>query len=131
MRGTTQKFSTVPGGDCAHEKLGKPLDWMLEKDFRSYRSNAKQVSSWKRQNDVDYAMIESFHSVGWSMTIQDAKWMLDKLAIFGVNLYNFHAYYYTIDGITKHDAPPSQFLQNPYWKYYRQLGDYVGRWALG
>lgn len=127
MRGTTQKFSTVPGGDCAHEKLGKPLDWMLEKDFRSYRSNAKQVSSWKRQNDVDYAMIESFHSVGWSMTIQDAKWMLDKLAIFGVNLYNFHAYYYTIDGITKHDAPPSQFLQNPYWKYYRQLGDYVGR----
>lgn len=127
MRGTTQRFSTVPGGDCAHEKLGKPLDWMLEKDFKSYRSNAKQVSSWKRQNDVDYAMIESFHSVGWSMTIQDAKWMLDKLAIFGVNLYNFHAYYYTIDGITKHDAPPSQFLQNPYWKYYRQLGDYVGR----
>ncbi len=127
MRGTTQKFSTVPGGDCAHEKLGKPLDWMLDKDFKSYRSNAKQVSSWKRQNDVDYAMIESFHSVGWSMTIQDAKWMLDKLAIFGVNLYNFHAYYYTIDGITKHDAPPSQFLQNPYWRYYRKLGDYVGR----
>ncbi len=127
MRGTTQRYSTVPGGDCAHEKLGKPLDWMLDKDFKSYRSNAKQVSSWKRQNDVDYAMIESFHSVGWSMTIQDAKWMLDKLAIFGVNLYNFHAYYYTIDGITKHDAPPSQFLQNPYWKYYRKLGDYVGR----
>lgn len=127
MRGTTQLYSTVPGGDCAHEKLGKPLDWMLNKDFRSYRSNAKQVSSWKRQNNVDYAMIESFHSVGWSMTMQDAKWMLDKLAIFGVNLYNFHAYYYTIDGITKHDAPPSQFIQNPYWKHYRQLGDYVGR----
>lgn len=126
-RGTTQMYSTVPGGDCAHEKLGKPLDWMLNKDFPSYRSNAKQVSSWKRQNDVDYAMIESFHSVGWSMTMQDAKWMLDKLAIFGVNLYNFHAYYYTIDGITKHDAPPSQFLQNPYWKHYKTLGDYVGR----
>jgi len=126
-RGTTQMYSTVPGGDCAHEKLGKELDWMLSKDFRSYRSNAKQVSSWKRQNDVDYAMIESFHSVGWSMTIQDAKWMLDKLAIFGINLYNFHAYYYTIDGITKHDAPPSQFIQNPYWKHYKLLGDYVGR----
>lgn len=134
MRGTTQLYSTVPGGDCAHEKLGKELDWMLDKDFSNYRSNAKQVSSWKRQNNVDYAMIESFHSVGWSMTIQDAKWMLDKLAIFGVNLYNFHAYYYTIDGITKHDAPPSQFLQNPYWKHYRQLGDYVGRlgaWVTG
>lgn len=75
-------------------------------------------------------MIESFHSVGWTMTLQDAKWMIDRLGSSGINLYNFHAFYYTIQDITKHDAPPSQFLQNPYWKYYRKLADYVGRMGV-
>ncbi|MBP3543569.1 MAG: hypothetical protein J6J86_05030, partial [Lachnospiraceae bacterium] len=61
------------------------------------------------------------------MTLQDAKWMLDLLASMGINFYNVHAFYYTIDSITKHDAPPSQFLQNPYWKNYHILADYAGR----
>lgn len=72
-------------------------------------------------------MVESFHSVGWTMTLQDAKWMFDRLAASGINFYNVHAFYYTINSIVKHDAPPSQFLQNPYWKYYKKLADYTGR----
>lgn len=72
-------------------------------------------------------MIECFHSVGWSMTLQDAKWMIDRMAALGTNFYNFHAFFYTIGGLAKHDAPPSQFVQNPYWPYFRELGDYVGR----
>ena len=127
MRRSTQIYSTVPGGDCAHEKLGRSLDWTYERDLHSYRSCAMGVSSVSRQMNRDYAMIESFHSVGWSMTLQDAKWMLDLLASMGINFYNVHAFYYTIDSITKHDAPPSQFLQNPYWKNYHLLADYAGR----
>ena len=127
MRRSTQIFSTVPGGDCAHEKLGKSLDWTYENDLHSYRSCAMGVSSVARQMGREYAMIESFHSVGWSMTLQDAKWMLDLLASMGINFYNVHAFYYTMDSITKHDAPPSQFLQNPYWKNYHLLADYAGR----
>lgn len=98
--------------------------------IHNYRSNAKAVSSLARQLGKKYAMIESFHSVGWTMTLQDAKWMIDRLGSSGINLYNFHAFYYTIQDITKHDAPPSQFLQNPYWKYYRKLADYVGRMGV-
>lgn len=127
MRRSTQIYSHVPGGDCAHEKLGYSLDMTYEKDLHSYRSCAMGVSSVARQMGRDYAMIESFHSVGWSMTLQDAKWMLDLLASMGINFYNVHAFYYTIDSITKHDAPPSQFLQNPYWKNYHLLADYSGR----
>lgn len=127
MRHSTQKFSHIPGGDTAHEKLGKSLEWIYDEYIRNYRSNAKAVSSLARQLDRKYAMIESFHSVGWTMNMQDAKWMIDRLGSSGINLYNFHAFYYTIQDITKHDAPPSQFLQNPYWKDYRKLADYVGR----
>ena len=130
MRPGTQRYSDIIGGDTAHEKLGKPLEWIYDEYIRNYRSNAKAVSSLARQLDREYAMIESFHSVGWTMTIQDAKWMIDRLGGSGINLYNFHAFYYTIADITKHDAPPSQFLQNPYWKHYRKLADYVGRMGV-
>lgn len=127
MRGTTQIYSHVPGGDCCHEKIGKDLSSILDRDFLSYRANPIFISSLAKQRDRDFCLVEAFHSIGWSMTIQDAKWQLDRLAICGINFYNLHAFYYTTDGITKHDAPPSQFYQNPYWKYYRLLTDYSAR----
>lgn len=130
MRLGTQRYSDVIGGDTAHEKLGKSLEWIYDEYIPNYRSNARAVSSLARQLDRKYAMIESFHSVGWTMTLQDAKWMIDRLGGSGINLYNFHAFYYTIQDITKHDAPPSQFFQNPYWKHYRKLADYVGRMGV-
>lgn len=130
MRLGTQRFSDVIGGDTAHEKLGRSLEWIYDEYLRNYRSNSRSVSSLARQLNKKEAMIESFHSVGWSMTLQDAKWMIDRLGAEGINLYNFHAFYYTIQDITKHDAPPSQFLQNPYWKHYRKLADYVGRMGV-
>ena len=127
VRMTTQLYSHMPGGDSAHEKMGRPLSWILERYGQRLRDNPKMVSSLARQLGRSRNMIECFHSVGWSMTLQDAKWMIDRMAAMGTNFYNFHAFFYTIGGLTKHDAPPSQFLQNPYWKHFRQLGDYTGR----
>ncbi len=127
VRMSTQAYSHVPGGDSAHEKLGRSLQWILEKDATSLRANPKLISSLGNQLGRERALIECFHSIGWSMTLQDAKWMLDRLAAFGINFFNFHAFFYTLDGLKKHDAPPSQFLQNPYWEHFRLLGDYAGR----
>ncbi|UUZ89356.1 hypothetical protein LJK87_24680 [Paenibacillus sp. P25] len=127
VRHTTQLYSHVPGGDTAHEKLGRSLDWILNHQADSFRSNAKMVSSLARQLGRKRNLIECFHSVGWSMTLQDARWMIDRMAAQGTNFFNFHAFFYTVDGMTQHDAPPSQFLQNPYWPHFRKLGDYTGR----
>jgi hypothetical protein len=127
VRMTTQLYSHVPGGDSAHEKLGRSLEWILERYAYGFRYNPKMVSSIGNQLARERALIECFHSVGWSMTLQDAKWMIDRMAAMGINFYNFHAFFYTLDGITQHDAPPSQFLQNPYWQHFRHLGDYVKR----
>ncbi|SFL99420.1 hypothetical protein SAMN03159341_113125 [Paenibacillus sp. 1_12] len=127
MRMTTQLYSHVPGGDTAHEKLGRSLEWVLNRYGDNIRGNAKMVSSIARQLERERNLIECFHSVGWSMTLQDAKWMIDRMAAQGTNFFNPHAFFYTLDGLTKHDAPPSQFLQNPYWQHFRQLGDYTGR----
>jgi len=127
MRMTTQRYSHVPGGDSAHEKLGRSLDWILRRYALSFRDNPKMTSSIARQLGRERVLNESFHSVGWSMNLQDAKWMIDRLAALGTNFYNFHAFFYTIDGLTQHDAPPSQFYQNPYWRHFGQLGAYTAR----
>lgn len=127
VRMATQKFSHVPGGDSAHEKLGRSLRWILEQYMTKMRANPRMVSSLGRQLGRTRNLIECFHSVGWSMTLQDAKWMIDRMAAMGTNFFNFHAFYYTMDGLAKHDAPPSQFFQNPYWEHFRALGDYTGR----
>ncbi|WP_282923711.1 glycosyl hydrolase [Mediterraneibacter massiliensis] len=127
MRLSTQRYSHIPGGDTAHEKAGRELEWIYEKYLCAFRYSANAVASLARQLGRKQCLIESFHSVGWTMTLQDAKWMLDRLAASGINLYVFHAFYYTIESIHKHDAPPSQFYQNPYWEHYRKLADYAAR----
>lgn len=127
MRMTTQLSSHIPGGDSAHEKIGRSLEWILDENAANLRADPKVTSSLANQLGTERAMIECFHSVGWSMTLQDAKWMLDRLAALGINFYVFHAFFSSIDGLRKHDAPPSQFLQNPYWSHFRQLADYAGR----
>ena len=130
MRLSTQRYSHIPGGDTAHEKAGRELEWIYDKYLCAFRYSANAVASLARQLGRKQCLIESFHSVGWTMTLQDAKWMLDRLAASSINLYVFHAFYYTIDSITKHDAPPSQFYQNPYWEYYRKLADYAARLSV-
>ncbi|MBM7573465.1 glycosyl hydrolase [Aquibacillus albus] len=127
VRMSAQLYSHVPGGDSAHEKLGRSLDWVLRKYFYSFRANPKMTSALSNQLGRERALIECFHSVGWSMTLQDAKWMIDRMAALGINFFNFHAFFYTLDAMVKHDAPPSHFLQNPYWKHFRKLGDYTAR----
>lgn len=127
MRMTTQLSSHIPGGDSAHEKVGRALDWIVDHNATSLRADPKIASSLASQLGVERAMVECFHSVGWSMTLQDAKWMLDRLAASGINFFVFHAFFSSIDGLRKHDAPPSQFFQNPYWPHFRQLADYAGR----
>jgi hypothetical protein len=129
MRITTQRYSTMPGGDSAHEKAGRSLSWILQHNATSLRADPKVASSLAHQLGAERAMIECFHSVGWSMTLQDAKWMLDRLAALGINFFVFHAFFYSISGLRKHDAPPSQFWQNPYWLHFHHLADYAARLA--
>ena len=127
MRRSTQIYSSVPGGDACHDKLGVSLEEVYDKYLINYRSCAPGIASLARQTGKETAMVECFHSIGWSMTIQDAKWMIDWMAAMGIGFYTPHAFYYTTDSITKYDAPPSQFFQNPYWEHYSILTDYAGR----
>ena len=121
LRSTQLEYMDIPGIDAGHLKVGAevPLGSL------NYRSNPKLVSSAAHFLHKPEVLCEAFHSIGWDMTIQDMKWITDWLAVQGINLIVPHGFFYTTDGLTKHDAPPSSFWQNPYWEHYDQLAQYT------
>ena len=127
VRMSNQMYSHVPGGDPCHDKLGYPFSAVIDRDFHVMRQNPRVISAMARQFGRRDSVVEAFHSLGWTATLQDMKWQIDRQTLMGISLHNFHAFYYTMNGITKHDAPPSQFIQNPYWEYYGIFAGYCGR----
>jgi hypothetical protein len=128
-RNVVQRYSDIPGIDPGHDKVGTPLDDILARELGSYRGNLTFPASLASQTGRKRVLDELFHSVGWSLTLQDMKAMLDRAAGRGANLFAFHAFCYTIGGLRKWDAPPSEFEQNPYWQYFSLLSNYAGRLA--
>ncbi|HVB97339.1 MAG TPA: glycosyl hydrolase, partial [Chloroflexota bacterium] len=126
-RNLVQRYADIGGNDPGHEKVGLPLEEIRTPPRPRYRVNPRFAASLAAQVGRNRVLDESFHSAGWSLTLQDMKAMVDRLAAQGANLFVFHAFFYTVDGLRKWDAPPSQFLQNPYWPHFPRFTDYVGR----
>ncbi len=127
FRNAHQNDIHIPGTSGGREKVGASEIRGWENHAAVFRWNPKFPSSLMHQRDKQRVFNTCFHGTGWSLTLQDMKWTIDRLGALGCNLFNFHAFFYTLDGLRKHDAPPSQFHQNPYWKHFRLLADYVGR----
>lgn len=123
LRSKELEFIDCPGIDAGHQKVGeKPLTAPPK-----YRANAKMAASAKHFYDKEAVLCEAFHSIGWGMTLQDMKWTLDWLAVQGIDWFVIHAFFYTTDGLKKHDAPPSAFYQMPWWKDMHLLSSYADR----
>ena len=123
MRSRQLKYFDIPGIDAGHQKVGSiPLI-----ASPNYRANGKMAGSAAHFYKKPGALCECFHSIGWGMTLQDMKWVFDWLALQGICWFVPHAFFYTTDGLTKHDAPPSSFYQNPNWRYTGLLSDYAGK----
>ncbi len=123
LRSKELEFVHVPGTDSGHAKVGAKVEPLPGK----YRANGKIISSAAHFYNKPAALCEAFHSIGWGMTIQDMKWIFDWLAMTGVDWYVQHAYYFSTDALTKHDAPPSSFCQMPWWEDQ----GHISRYALG
>jgi hypothetical protein len=84
-------------------------------------------ASASRQSGQQSIFTNAFKDSGWSLNPQDIKRTVDRLAAQGCGFYNLEGFAYTIDGSRKHDASPSLFHQNPYWKHFEQLSTYAAR----
>lgn len=121
LRSKELKYTHVPGIDAGHQKFESTAALISAK----YRANGKMVSSAAHFYKKPAALCEAFHSIGWGMTLQDAKWIFDWLTVTGIEWFITHAAYYETDALKKHDAPPSFFFQMPWWKNANQLSAYT------
>jgi len=69
---------------------------------------------------------ESFGIGGWSLTLEDMKWIVNWQYVLGINQLCPHAFFYSIEGFRKGDAPPCH-MHNSSWRHYRLFADYVAR----
>ena len=115
-----------PSTDAGHRRLPAPPE-PLTADLRA---NHRAAMAAAEQCGTETVRCECFHSLGWGATLQDQKWQFDWLCAQGVNRFTPHAFYFTSAGLTKHDAAPSFFAENPYWPHFRLVGDYVGRLGM-
>lgn len=121
LRSKELQYMHIPGIDAGHQKVGSAAAMIQGK----YRANGKMVSSAAHFYHKPSALCEVGHSVGWGMTMQDMKWMLEWLAVQGVDFFVIHGFFFTTDGLKKHDAPPSPFFQMPWWKDAGNLASYA------
>lgn len=109
------------------EKIGIEQTRGLTPNPTTYQKNAVFTTSLAAQINANGILNTCFRNTGWALTLQDMKAQIDAASQQGVTHFAPDGFFYTLNGLRKHSAPPSQFHQNPYWKHFRLLSDYIGR----
>lgn len=121
LRLSQLKYMQIPGCEPGHTKAGVPLDMMQARLRGNVRATASAAYFYGREGALD----ECFHSLGWSGTLQDARFMTDAMLLLGIRYMVPHGFFYSTHALRKHDAPPTFFFQMPYWPLYGQLSQRV------
>ncbi len=96
-------------------------------DKNPVRITERLGSSAAHIYEKEICFSETFGGFGWSLTTEEMKRRVDLQYVQGVNMLVPHAFFYSVDGIRKTESPPSLFMQNGYWKYFRKFADYTKR----
>ena len=88
---------------------------------------ARSVSSVANQFAIPKRLSELFGISGQNMNFEDRKWIANWHAINGINHFCPHLTLYSMKGERKRDYPPTFSYHQPYWKYNKEVEDYLGR----
>ncbi len=115
-----------PGVDM----LGNRLDTAgLGKQFGNDRA-IRELRSAANQAGRIRTLSETYGGGGWEMNFEEQKRLVDWQCVLGVNFVNQHLSYYSLNGVRKFDYPPSFSYHEPWWEYYKLMGDYIGRVSM-
>lgn len=123
LRFNQLRYQDIPGCEPGHVKAGGILDLLQP----SLRGNARATASAAYFYGKDGALDECYHSLGWSGTLEDVRWMADAQLLLGIRYLVPHGFFYSTHNLRKHDAPPSLFFQAPYWPLFHHLVERVER----
>lgn len=123
LRLEQMQFVDIPGCDAGHRRCGVQDD-LLESPLRH---NARATASAAQIYGKAGACCEAFHSLGWSATLEDARYIVDLLLLHGIDRVVTHGVFSSCHGLRKHDAPPSWFLERPDWPLFPLLSRRIER----
>lgn len=90
----------------------------------------RELGSSANQTGHKRTLSETYGGAGWEISFANLKKLADWQGVMGVNFVNQHLSYYTIKGVRKFDYPPSFTYHEPWWKDYKEMGDYLGRISM-
>ena len=125
LRFAQLRYQDIIGCEPGHTKAGARLDLLQP----ALRGNARATASAAYFYGKEGALDECYHSLGWSATLEDVRWMADAQLLLGIRYLVPHGFFYSTHNLRKHDAPPSLFFQAPYWPLYHHLSERVARIA--
>jgi hypothetical protein len=123
LRFSQLQYQDIPGCEPGHVKAGAVLDLLQP----TLRGNAKATASAAYFYGKAGALDECYHSLGWSGTLEDIRWMADAQLLLGIRYLVPHGFFYSTHNLRKHDAPPSFFYQSPFWPLFHRLSERVDR----
>jgi hypothetical protein len=116
----TWRHAQIPGTD------NEDFRYTFPRTIGSWKP--KQLSSLTHVYEKPRAMVEALGGAGWTITLDQARYGVNMLAVYGINSFVFHLFHYAEDTPqSMDDWPNSWFYRNPYWKYFGKLSDYVRR----
>lgn len=89
----------------------------------------KLASSVAHQHGREHVMVEALGVSGEGITLERMRRILDCLSICGCDRIAIHGQMYSMAGNRKREAPPSIFVQQPYWRFMGDLSQHLARWG--
>jgi len=110
----------IPGTDLIGSDIGDAQHPLLH-------LSPKIASSAAHTHGKNQVICEAFAVVDW---VQEPGFLgkaTNWLYALGVNTLTTHGQFYSIDGLRKREAAPSQFFQASYWEHFSAFSSYVTR----
>ncbi len=118
----------VPGQDLVYRMVAPEKGGVTGMDSVMGKCGADMAYLMNRRRNAN----ECFGACGraddpWHFPGSDMKWMIDYLAVRGVNMFIPHAFYYSLLGKRRAERPPDVGPGNIWWPYYSQWASYMAR----
>ncbi|MBE7032736.1 MAG: hypothetical protein E7406_00725 [Ruminococcaceae bacterium] len=115
-----ERHLDIPGADCHDYRYRFPRKI-------TYREPKFAVST-ARAYGKKRMMSEAFGGAGWGCSLQQYKRGMNTLGAMGINMVTLHGFYTEcVSQGEQADWPCSFFFQNPYWRYFKHLANYMNR----
>lgn len=108
----------IPGTDFIAHTMGGAFHPLLH-------ISPKLASSAAHATSKPLVACEAFAVSDWAQDLNFLTRVTNWLFALGVNRIITHGQFYSIDGLRKREAPPSQFFQASYWEHFHAYSETV------